>query len=65
MRLPCCDGGVVAGRFDGGRDAEKSSRRGDALLCGVVQSRVFVGRKGANSSLEKEDGGSSSVGDRY
>lgn len=34
MRLPCCDGGFVAGRFGGGRDAEKLSRRGVALLCG-------------------------------
>jgi len=41
MRLPCCDGGFDAGRFCGGRDAEKSSRRGDALLC-VVWGGLFL-----------------------
>ena len=42
MRLPCCDGGFDAGRFGGGRDAEKSSRRGVALLCAVWGGRVSL-----------------------
>ena len=54
MRLPCCDGGFDAGRFGGGRDAEKSSRRGVALLCAggeVVFLLCFLERNGGGFCL--------------
>ena len=60
MRLPCCDGGFDAGRFGGGRDAEKSSRRGVALLCAggeVVFLLCFLERNGGGFCLVRCEAG--------